>query len=358
VRKLLTMLLLLTAVCLSASAELSLQTENTALGEITYIAAENEALNELLSSRLGIGDALILLRSGTEITGISDIYLFEKDGVSYASLRFTQQGKIRFGRYGQRTETLLINLTEGTEASLENLVPDTDALASCLDLYVEETVLPQLNTYLDTAELLPVPLENIWFSQDGLTIHYPSDRFSFFSGNSGAVEIKYFELGEDFASAFEGIAAPREGDILALAGQGTLPGIGQVSLDMTLESVFERFGRLNDSDFIADGEIYEVEAPALRGVIFIMERDADAGEKLRAIRSYRLNMHGLRTGVTLREECLSVLGQPQGSVTLDAAAAESYRAAEGIMDIYAAGEYTLKMYYDANGVLFASEIAR
>ncbi|MBR5231140.1 MAG: hypothetical protein IKW00_02700 [Clostridia bacterium] len=353
-RKFLVALLLLMTVCLSAGAELQMKTEKTDRGQITYVTADDDALNELLSSHLGIADALILLRSGTEITGKSDLYLFEKDGVSYASLRFIQQGKIRFGRYGQTVETVLINLTEGSEASLDSVFSDMDGLSSRLDLYVEETVLPQLNTYLDAAELLPVPLENIYLSHDGLTVHYPSDRFSFFSGNSGAVEIKYFELELEN----EGIGAAGEGDVLTLAAEGKLFGVGQVSLDMTLESVLNAFGGLNESDFIVNGEIYEVEEPSLRGVSFIMARDADTGERLKGIRSQRLDMQGLKTGVSTRKECINALGKPRGSALLDPDTAESYRIAEGMLDVYTAGEYDLILYYDVNDVLSAVEIAR
>lgn len=41
----------------------------------------------------------------------------------------------------------------------------------------------QLNTYLDANDLLPVPLDSVCFTPRGLLIHYPAERFSFFSGN-------------------------------------------------------------------------------------------------------------------------------------------------------------------------------
>lgn len=365
-RKKITALFLLALMMLSACPALAVtltpQTEQGTNGTVTYMTAKEEGLDAALRSRLGIEDALILLRSGAEITGSSDMHLFEKDGVQYASLRFTQQGKIRFGRYGQVTNTLLMNVESGSEATLESVLGELDALQSFLDLYVEEKVLPYINTYLDTSELLPVPLDNVYLAADGMTIHYPADRFSFFSGNSGAIEIKYYELGEEFAGNVQSIStfATTAQDILTTAALGVLPGVNDVWLDMTLSGALAVFGTLTDPDYIADGEIYEVERPALRGVSLIAPRGAqeDAGAMLVGIRSQRVNMQGLKTGVTERGECIQALGEPQGSVVLDAATAESYRVAEGRLDTYAAGNYTLKMYYDMNDILYAAEISR
>ena len=334
------------------------QTEQGTGGTITYIVATDENIDAFLQARLDMDDALILLRSGAEITGTGDVYTFEKDGVSYASLRFTQQGKIRFGRYGQVVSTVLLDLTEGSEVNISAVTGDMDALQSALDLYVEEKVLPHINTYLDASELLPVPLDNVYFAKDGLTIHYPADRFSFFSGNSGAVEIKYYELADMLADMDAQITPDTAQQVFALAAQGALPGVSDVWLDMTLSGALAMHGTLTDPDYIADGEIYEVEEPALRGVQLIVPRDAQEGEKLQGIRSMRVNMFGLKTGVTMRDECIQILGKAAASVNLDASAAESYRMAEGTVDIYSAGAYTLKMYYDMNDVLFAAEVSR
>lgn len=362
-RKQLTALLLLITMLAPAlpaqAVSISLATEQGAEGTITYITTADEELDARLHVRLDTDDALILLRSGAEITGTTDVYQFEKDGKAYTSVRFTQQGKIRFGRYGQTVSTVLVHTEDGSEASLEQVLGDAAALQAFLDLYVEEKVLPFISTYLDTSELLPVPLDNIYLAQDGITVHYPADRFSFFSGNSGAVEIKYYEMADALGYREETVPDAAQ-QIFALAHNGMLPGVQDVWLDMTLSGALAVFGAVTDPDYIADGEIYEVERPALRGVQLIAARGAQEDETalLQGIRSQRVNMYGLKTGVTAREECLRVLGEPAAGVHLDAAAAESYRVAEGKMDIYTAGEYRLKMYYDGNDILFAAEISR
>ena len=132
-----------------------------------------------------------LLALGEGITLQTQRYAFTlADGARLESLCLTASGSIRFGRYGQQVRTALINLDTGESVSLDALILDETALeerlTACVEGYQE-----QLNTYLDANDLLPVPLDSVCFTPRGLLIHYPAERFSFFSGNSGAVLIRY-----------------------------------------------------------------------------------------------------------------------------------------------------------------------
>ena len=51
-----------------------------------------------------------------------------------------------------------------------------------------------------------------------------------------------------------------------------------------------------------------------------------------------------------------VLGKAQAEIILDGTAAESYRLPEGMGLAYAADEFTLGLYFDANDVLHTVEI--
>ena len=115
------------------AAGISPLTEQGQEGSITYISLADENLDAWLQARLDMDDALILLRSGAEITGTTDVFQFEKDGIEYASVRFTQQGKIRFGRYGQTVSTVLLDMTNGGEAALESVLGDLESLEAFLD---------------------------------------------------------------------------------------------------------------------------------------------------------------------------------------------------------------------------------
>jgi len=367
VRKTVTALFLILCIMLSCSAALAenifLQTETGDNGQVVYPVSDNEHWNEWLQARLHIGDALILLRGGAEIVGETSVYTFTTaDDTPYVSICFTQRGKIRFGRYGESTNAALVHGVTGEEAAADLLFSDLDAAQSALDAYIEERVLPHLNSYLDATELLPVPMDNISLSEHGLTIHYSADRFSFFSGNSGAVEIHYYELKdilhESVRAALLGRTAAAQ-DILSAAEAGYLYGLNEVKCGDSLQNALQMYGALGDSDFTADSEIYEVEAPFLRGLHLMCARDAQQENALlTGIRSQRLNLGGLQTGISLRSECEAVLGKPSIEVTIDSTASESYRLMEGSGCAYAAGENTLWLYYDVNEVLHTVEIRR
>ena len=362
-RKTLTALFLMVCMLLSCSgawAESIFPTAETGVnGQVTYPASDNERWNEWLQTRLHIGDALILLRGGAEIAGETSVYTFTAaDDTPYTSICFTQRGKIRFGRYGESTHAVLMHGLTGEEMLPDVLFSDMDAAQSALDAYVEEQVLPQLNTYLDATDLLPVPLDNICLSEQGMTIHYPADRFSFFSGNSGAVEIRYYEMAdllhENVRDALMGAPAGAQ-ELLAAAADGHLYGLQAVRLGDSLPDTLEKYGALGDSDFTADAEMYEMEAPFLRGVQLMTARE-DESALLTGIRAQRLNLGGLRTGISTREACMAVLGKAQAEIILDGTAAESYRLPEGMGLAYAAGEFTLWLYFDENDVLHTIEI--
>jgi hypothetical protein len=67
-----------------------------------------------------------------------------------------------------------------------------------------------------------------------------------------------------------------------------------------------------------------------------------------------MNLHGLITGRTTREQTLAVLEQPTASLDMPAAAAaELYGLEAGMMDIYPMQKNELRLYYDSNMVLSA-----
>ena len=363
-RKTVTALFLMLIFCASCARadNVVLQTETGANGAVVFPVFEPERVNEELQTRLGVSDALILLQSGAEIAGSTALYSFDgPNGEKLASVCFTQQGKIRFGRYGQVPNAVLVNTAPGEAFAFELLLNDTAQMV--LDAYVEEQVTPHLNTYLDAADLLPVPLENVSLSAQGITVHYPSDRFSFFSGNSGAIEIKYHEIAEAFTDEAADALLPKPvtgQEILLAAAEGSLYGLPELRVDEALHGLLQMHGTLTEPDYIADGEMYELEAPAYRSVQLLAARGAEEDDAalLTGVRSSRLNLGGLITGQSDRDVCLAILGAPQSSVQLDADAAENYRVTEGWMDSYAAGDYTLRLYFDLNDILTAVEIGR
>lgn len=254
------------------------------------------------------------------------------DGSQALSLRLTVAGDIRFGRYDQVVRTALIAAESGEELGLEQVFGDLDALQDFLDAYVEENVLDELNTYLDAGELLPVPLDAVSFDACGATFHYPSQQFRYFSGHAGAVNLRWYEL-----AAYLAIDPPAPPIVWPLGGN--------------IDDMLAAYGSLTDPDLVAGGELYEFEAPALRGVQAI----ADASGRVTALRCARFNINGVRPGLD-QAAVRALLGAEDTALALDADTAAAYRLRAGSALRYAEADGQLTLYFDGDGALYAAQM--
>ena len=245
------------------------------------------------------------------------------EGRQVLSLRLTAEGNLRFGRYDQIVRTALLDAETGEEIGLEAIFPDPDALQEFLDAYVEENVLEGLNTYLDASDLLPVPLDAVSFDDQGATFHYPTNRFRFFSGPAGAVQLQWYELRDYMALSEMGAPLPLE------------PG-------GNIDELLETYGSLTEPDLVTGGELYEFEAPALRGVQAI----ADDTGRVIAVRYARFEWRGVTPGMS-REEVEALLSSADVTVDLDADTAVYLWVQPGTRADYG----DTRLYYDEDGTL-------
>ena len=245
------------------------------------------------------------------------------EGRQALSLRLTAEGNLRFGRYDQIVRTALLDAETGEEIGLEAIFPDPDALQEFLDAYVEENVLEGLNTYLDASDLLPVPLDAVSFDDQGATFHYPTNRFRFFSGHAGAVQLQWYELRDYMALSEMGAPLPLE------------PG-------GNIDELLETYGSLTEPDLVTGGELYEFEAPALRGVQAI----ADDTGRVIAVRYARFEWRGVTPGMS-REEVEALLASADVTVNLDADTAVYLWVQPGTRADYG----DTRLYYDEDGTL-------
>lgn len=333
-------------------------------GTVVYPYTGDEAADALLRDRLHLTDALDLLAGGAQMHGETHTCTFTLgDGTRVMSLCMTIEGDIHFGRYSQQVYTALLDLNTGEEIPLSRLLDEEKAADRLSEIVLE--VQEALNAYLDAGDLTPVPLESVCFDERGMTVHYPAERFSYFSGHAGAVELRYYELADvwtqEMLSALETPLAPGEQaeSIRSAAKEGVLWGLEELRVGALLSEALEQFGTLTEPDYITNGEIYEFEHASLRGVYVIAARGAenDASATIQAVRSRRISLGGLCTGVSMREDCLEMMGTPSFSVTLDADTAEYMRLEAGSMDVYPAEKCELKLYYDGEGCLYAAEVA-
>ena len=245
------------------------------------------------------------------------------DGRQALGLRLTAEGNLRFGRYDQIVRTALLDAETGEEIGLEAIFPDPDALQEFLDAYVEENVLEGLNTYLDASDLLPVPLDAVSFDDQGATFHYPTNRFRFFSGHAGAVQLQWYELRDYMALSEMGAPLPLE------------PG-------GNIDELLAIYGSLTEPDLVTGGELYEFEAPALRGVQAI----ADDTGRVIAVRYARFEWRGVTPGMS-REEVEALLSSADVTVDLDADTAVYLWVQPGTRADYG----DTRLYYDEDGTL-------
>ena len=249
------------------------------------------------------------------------------EGLPIVSLRLTVEGDLYFGRYAQYVRTALKDADTGEDVPLEAVFADLDALGDFLDAYVEENVMEELNTYLDANDLLPVPLNNVYFSQSGVTFHYPAERFQYFSGHAGAVQLQWYELRD-----FMAVDAPESPLPLAPGGQ--------------IEDLLQSCGSLTEPDLVQGGEIYEFEDPGLRGVQAI----ADENGRVISVRNARFSVNGAEPGMD-RDAVEALLGAPDQMTPISADAAAYLRLDAGSQARYP--DFTL--YYNEAGAAYLLE---
>ena len=268
--------------------------------------------------------AALLNPSGAEIRQERRSYLLSlpEDGQAQ-SLCLTVEGDLKFGRYDQQVRTALIDPQTGEEIALTAVFPDPDALQEFLDAYVEEKVLDSLNTYLDAADLLPVPLDAVCFDEQGVTFHYPRERFQYFSGHAGAVQLQWYELRDHCTLGERNAPLPLE------------PG-------GNIDELLAAYGSLTEPDLVTGGELYEFESPVLRGVQAIAE---DSGT-VTAVRFARFEWRGVTPGMS-REEVEALIGGADAMVNLDADTAVYLRVQPGTRAEYG----DTRLYYDEDGRL-------
>lgn len=222
--------------------------------------------------------------------------------------------------------------------------------------------MPEISSYGDASGLLPIPLNAFLLDEAGISFYYAPDQLTLLSGKSGAVNFHYDELapwlklGEDDVLAQ--IAVPQllsagpltEESIAEYLSQGRLPGI-PVQLGDELGTVLEDYPLLMDSEGFPGGSKYLLEDARFRGTALIEE--AGNSGKIAGILSQRVNLSGIITGKTQRDEVLSLLGQPASTLALDDNTAASYGLLAGQMDSYAQAGHALEMIYDQAGLLQA-----
>ncbi len=322
-----------------------------------------EAINRAMSERTSIEAYKALLNNLTS-GGIGLTIDYESAlGERYYSVAISVSGKMLQGRPGQKYYAMTFDLSTGEAVPFEALFTDSEAALSLIEGRMEGEVSDILSTYMDNAELLPVPTDCFALVNHTLTFYYDNEQLSFLSGDAGAVAFEYYELSPylrlDADSPAGDLLAFSETDdaverLRRLAESGTIfeetSDTPLCAIGQQLEEVLNKLRQSADSSYYPNGRYIETEHPAMRGTYLLTDEDET---ELVGLMTKRHAFCGLIPEQTQRSEWQSLLGVPDASVTLDSEPAEAYLLTFGVSDSYRCGAYTLTLHANENGILEA-----
>ena len=255
------------------------------------------------------------------------------------------------------------DLRDGHRIALSELFTDEEAARDMIRGYLEDEVLPELSAHLQNSELEPLP-ELFQLEPSGLTLLYPISQLSTLGDRAGDIRIGWHVLKDVLDLKEDGIAdrigarqmielsAESAEELLAAAAEGSLTGI-PVKLGDSVQEMTDRHHLLTDPDGFEGGRLFALEGGCFRGV-YLMTDDLTRGwenSKVEGIRMDQGCLWGLCVNETMREDWISVLGEPDGSAAIDEEKAEANRLVPGTCDYYSCGEYQLRLYSDDTGCL-------
>lgn len=256
-----------------------------------------------------------------------------------------------------------IDLTDGHVITWDDLFLRPEEALAAIGVYLDERVAPELSAHLSAGSLAPLP-ETFGLSPYGITLLYPIEQLSTLQDEAGAVTVLWSEIQEHLnleegsvlarIGAADNLRYPedaRAGLAEAISGGG-FPGIpaaiGQPVLELT-----DAYGLQIDPDLYEGGRMFLPDDAAFRQVWLLSDALTGGWEHsvIQGLRADRLNLLGLQTGVTTRDDYLAALGEPDSTLAVDEERALNWRIVPGVSDYYALGDYRLRLHTDEAGVL-------
>ena len=314
---------------------------------------EKGQINARLSRMAALGSAPVKLN-------VSYAYTLQGDVFSCAILA---DGAVTNSRATQVWATVNYDLRTGEEITFTDLFTDADAATAFIETYLDEQVTPELSAHLPAGSLMPLP-ETFTISPTGLTLYYDIDSFRTLSDKAGTVTILWTELREHLRldqadplmaiGAADHISLGIEDDMMIadMLQSGSFTGI-PATLGQPMQELINRYALLTDPDIYEGGRMIALEDGAFRQVWILTDALTEDFDRsvVQGIRADRLNFYGLCTGDTTITWWREVLGEPDATLTVDEARAESWRIVPGNSDYYTLGDYRLRLHADENGVL-------
>ena len=314
---------------------------------------EKGQINARLSRMAALGSAPVKLN-------VSYAYTLQGDVFSCAILA---DGAVTNSRATQVWATVNYDLRTGEEITFTDLFTDADAATAFIETYLDEQVAPELSAHLAAGSLTPIP-ETFTISPTGLTLHYDIDAFRTLSDKAGTVTILWTELREhlrlEMTDVLGDLYVPLHLELEIFSSEtlthdlagGAFDGI-PATLGQPMQELINRYALLTDPDIYEGGRMIALEDGAFRQVWILTDALTEDFDRsvVQGIRADRLNFYGLCTGYTTITWWREVFGEPDATLTVDEARAESWRIVPGTSDYYTLGDYRLRLHADENGVL-------
>ena len=263
-----------------------------------------------------------------------------------------------------------IDLTDGHAIGWDDLFTQPEEALEAIGAYLDEAVAPELSAHLSAGSLAPLP-ETFGLTPYGLTLLYPIEQLSTLQDEAGAVIVLWSEIQDylrleeggvlDRVGAADNLAFPEEALAAlteALSG-GSIPGI-PAAIGQSVQELTDRYGLQIDPDLYEGGRMFLPDDSAFRQIWLLSDALTDGWEQstVQGLRADRLNLLGLRTGVTTRDQYIAALGDPESSLNVDEDRALNWRIAPGTSDYYTLGEYRLRLHADEEGILRSAFLTR
>ncbi len=269
------------------------------------------------------------------------------------------RGKMAGERDGHRYTALCYRLDTGERLTLDDVFTDVEEAVVRMETIARESLSEELNGYLESAELTPLPRDSFTLDERGITFWYPSDQFRLLSGYAGAVQFWYEEL--EGLWKLEQSGALSDGDIRAAVSarveEGILPKI-PARMGQPLSELMERYRLLRAPDEFPGGRYYVLENPCFRSVLVISDALDDGDSVVEGIQLKRGGLHGLKIGATVRARWREVLGEPDQEIAMTQGMAYDYGLPVGQCDVYHYGTNELRLYADESGLLSAIQLCK
>lgn len=355
-------------------AEVRIEVETAGNSSVSYpvvLGLEDETvqgrIDAAIETGLSLANARLLLErvrtAGGEPEGQATLTMettVYRSG-NVLSVSTSRTGEQADGSIGHSVTALVFDLTTGEPVAMDALFADPEAAYAQMEAILQEELGESMNAYTDNVSVLPMPRDNYALDAQGLTVYYPASQYTTVSGQVGAFHFYYYELEPLLSELGKALTAREEGvqdaatAIREAIAQGAFPNwIEGVKLGEPIGTYLDAYTLAADPDYTLESRVYLFSEPQLRGLSLETWLYAECAEEeapVTAIRASRIDLFGLRPGVTTLAECEQLLGVPDGRTMRDADDAYNMMLQEGESLFYLSGGYSLEVHADAQGVV-------